>query len=86
MIGYAGEDPGDPVLVPAGTIVAFSSFTLHRSGGNTTGRPRRSYFMAFTPALFPYADPARGEVYSPAAVPFLRGGRPLDPPSRAPQK
>lgn len=75
MVGYGGTDTGDPVCVPAGTIVAFSSFTLHRSGSNSTDYPRRSYFMAFTPALFPYAERSKGEVYSPAAVPFLDGGR-----------
>lgn len=77
MVGYEGDDPGDPVIVRAGTIVAFSSLTLHRSGPNRTDRPRRSYFMAFTPELFPYADRSRGDVYSPAAVPFLQEGRRL---------
>lgn len=75
MIGYEGDDPGDPVVVPVGTIVAFSSVTLHRSGCNSTDRPRRSYFMAYTPALFPHADRSKGDVYSPAAVPFLEEGR-----------
>lgn len=75
MIGYQGDDPGDPVVVPAGTIVAFSSVTLHRSGSNTTNRPRRSYFMAYTPALFPHADRSKGEVYSPVGLPFLEEGR-----------
>jgi len=85
MIGYAGDDRGDPVIVPAGTIVAFSSFTLHRSGCNATSRPRRSYFMAFTPALFPYADRSRGAVYSPAAVPFLEAGRRVGPAGGEPK-
>lgn len=64
MVGYEGPDPGDLVCVPAGTLVAFSSFLLHRSGANTTDRPRRSYFVAYTPTLFKHADPAKGGVYS----------------------
>lgn len=63
MVGYTGSDPGDLIEVPAGTLVAFSSFLLHRSGANTTDRPRRSYFMAYTPTLFTHGDPAKG-VYS----------------------
>ena len=43
MIGYHGDDPGVPVIVPAGTIVCFSSNCFHRSGANTTRNPRRSY-------------------------------------------
>ena len=41
LVGYAGGDPGDPVIVPAGSIVCFSSTLLHRSGANTTDRMRR---------------------------------------------
>lgn len=56
MVGYKGPDEGDFVNVKAGSLVAFSSFLLHKSGANVTERPRRSYFMAFTPELFAYAD------------------------------
>lgn len=63
MVGYDGDDPGILVEVGAGTLVAFSSFLLHKSGANTTDRPRRSYFVAFTPELFTYADVSKG-VYS----------------------
>ena len=35
LIGYTGSDPGDPLIVPAGSIVAFDSYVLHRSGPNT---------------------------------------------------
>lgn len=56
MVGYKGPDEGDFVNVKAGSLVAFSSFLLHKSGANVTDRPRRSYFMAFTPELFTYAD------------------------------
>ncbi len=63
MVGYEGEDEGDLVEVKAGSLVVFSSFLLHKSGANTTNRPRRSYFLAFTPELFTYADKSKG-VYS----------------------
>lgn len=73
MVGYSGNDPGDLVEVPAGTLVAFSSRLLHKSGANTTSRPRRSYFVAFTPTLFSHADKSKG-VYS-AAEPLLDKGQ-----------
>lgn len=40
-IGYAGDDPGDPLIAPAGSIACFSSTVLHRSGPNTTAQMRR---------------------------------------------
>jgi ectoine hydroxylase-related dioxygenase (phytanoyl-CoA dioxygenase family) len=48
MIGYSGEDPGDAVAVPAGSIVAFSSTLLHRTGPNTSDRARRAYIAQYT--------------------------------------
>ena len=43
LVGYFGDDPGDPVIVPAGSIACFSSTLLHRSGINATDRMRRVY-------------------------------------------
>ena len=57
-IGYDGPDPGVPVVVPAGAVVAFSSTTLHRSGGNTTDRRRRAYLAQYSDG--PILDPATG--------------------------
>ena len=74
MIGYRGDDEGDLVEVPAGTLVAFSSRLLHKSGANTTDRPRRSYFVAFTPTLFRHADESKG-VYSQADPLIVAGER-----------
>ena len=48
MIGYSGADPGDPVVVPAGSIVCFSSTVLHRSGPNTTDHMRRVYVAQYS--------------------------------------
>jgi ectoine hydroxylase-related dioxygenase (phytanoyl-CoA dioxygenase family) len=73
MVGYYGNDPGDLVEVNAGTLVAFSSFLLHKSGANLTNRPRRSYFIAFTPDLFTYADDPN-KLYN-SGEPFLQRGK-----------
>ena len=72
MVGYQGEDPGDPVEVTAGTLVAFSSFLFHKSGANMTNKPRRSYFVAYTPELFTHADVSKG-IYS-SGEPLLVNG------------
>jgi ectoine hydroxylase-related dioxygenase (phytanoyl-CoA dioxygenase family) len=48
LIGYAGEDPGDPLILPAGSIACFSSTVFHRSGPNTTGRMRRAYVAQYS--------------------------------------
>jgi ectoine hydroxylase-related dioxygenase (phytanoyl-CoA dioxygenase family) len=48
LIGYAGDDPGDPLSMPAGSIAAFSSTLLHRTGPNTTHQPRRVYIAQYT--------------------------------------
>lgn len=48
MVGYFGDDPGDPVIVPAGSIACFSSTLFHRSGPNTTSRMRRVYLAQYS--------------------------------------
>jgi len=48
LVGYFGDDPGDPVIVPAGSIACFSSTLLHRSGPNTTDRMRRVYLAQYS--------------------------------------
>jgi ectoine hydroxylase-related dioxygenase (phytanoyl-CoA dioxygenase family) len=48
LIGYFGDDPGEPVLVPAGSIACFSSTLFHRSGPNTTNRIRRIYLAQYS--------------------------------------
>ncbi len=48
LVGYTGDDPGDVVICPAGSLVAFSSYTLHRSGPNTTGEMRRVYVLQYS--------------------------------------
>lgn len=71
MVGYDGPDPGLPVVVKAGTVVAFSSRLLHRSGENHSDRLRRAWLVQYT------AEP----LYRPEgglhilAEPFLTAGQ-----------
>ena len=58
--GYFGSDPGVPMTCKAGTVVAFSSLTLHRSGSNSTDKPRRAYICQYS--LEPIKDPETGEL------------------------
>jgi ectoine hydroxylase-related dioxygenase (phytanoyl-CoA dioxygenase family) len=48
MIGYVGDDPGDPLILPAGSVACFSSTVFHRSGPNTTGRTRRALVAQYS--------------------------------------
>lgn len=65
LVGYFGDDPGDPVICPAGSIAVFSSNCFHRSGSNTTNRMRRVYLAQYSaePIINPqgkvhaFADP-----------------------------
>lgn len=76
LIGYSGDDPGDPLTVPAGSIAAFSSTVFHRTGPNTSNHPRRVYIAQYT------AQPLLNEDHSRPrhlAEPLLLAGqRPPD--------
>jgi ectoine hydroxylase-related dioxygenase (phytanoyl-CoA dioxygenase family) len=48
LIGYLGDDPGDPLIVPAGSVACFSSTLFHRSGPNATDRVRRVYVAQYS--------------------------------------
>ena len=69
LIGYAGEDPGVPVEVPAGGVAVFSSTTLHRSGANTSDQVRRAYLAQYSPEIMPFKEGTTRQ-----AVPFLKDG------------
>ena len=47
-VGYHGDNPGIPVILPAGSIAAFWSTALHRSGANTTSNPRRIFLAQYS--------------------------------------
>ena len=71
LVGYEGDDPGVLVEVPAGSVAVFSSTTLHRSGANTTARPRRAYLAQYS------GEPIRasnGALWG-QAVPFVANGQ-----------
>jgi ectoine hydroxylase-related dioxygenase (phytanoyl-CoA dioxygenase family) len=69
--GYFGDEPGIPAIVPAGSLVVFSSVTFHRSGANTTDKMRRAYVTQYSPA--PIYKPNTNEPMH-LAVPFLDHG------------
>lgn len=48
-IGYHGDEPGIPVILPAGSIAVFWSTVLHRSGANTTDQMRRIFLAQYSP-------------------------------------
>jgi ectoine hydroxylase-related dioxygenase (phytanoyl-CoA dioxygenase family) len=71
LIGYTGSDPGDAVIVPAGSIVAFDSFVFHRSGPNRTENMRRIYLPQYSAAPILRPD---GRPWA-IATPFLKDGQ-----------
>jgi hypothetical protein len=58
LVAWDGPDQGDPVIAPAGSVVAFSSLLLHASADNRSERWRRVYQIRYTPR--PVTDPATG--------------------------
>ena len=70
-IGYTGTDPGEPVVVRAGSIACFSSTVLHRSGANTTDQMRRVYLAQYS--IEPILNPERTAPRH-LAVPLSRDG------------
>jgi ectoine hydroxylase-related dioxygenase (phytanoyl-CoA dioxygenase family) len=48
LVGYRGTETGEIVEVAAGSIVAFSSLTMHRTGANSTDRPRRALVCQYS--------------------------------------
>jgi ectoine hydroxylase-related dioxygenase (phytanoyl-CoA dioxygenase family) len=70
-VGYFGDDPGEAVVCPAGSVVVFSSTVFHRSGANSTPNMRRAYAVQYSPE--PVLEPD-GSLKG-LAEPFLRGGQ-----------
>jgi ectoine hydroxylase-related dioxygenase (phytanoyl-CoA dioxygenase family) len=70
-VGYFGRDPGIPAIVPAGSIVVFSSYVFHRSGPNLTDKLRRVYLAQYSAEIIlnPEGTPWAQE------VPFLKNGQ-----------
>ena len=74
-IGYHGDDPGIPAIVPTGSIVVFSSRTFHRSSPNTTDGWRRVYLAQYSAE--PIMDKT-GEKTWNQAVPVVLNGEKVD--------
>jgi ectoine hydroxylase-related dioxygenase (phytanoyl-CoA dioxygenase family) len=72
---YFGSDPGLPVVVPAGSIVCFSSTVIHRSGPNLTDRLRRVYLLQYSADVI--MDRSGDEPWG-SFEQFLHEGRRLD--------
>ncbi len=70
LIGYKGEDPGIAVEVPAGSVVAFTSYNFHRSGANTTPDTRRVHLPQYSSEPILRTD---GSIWA-QAVPFVKDG------------
>ena len=77
MVGYFGDDPGIPVICPAGSIACFSSTVFHRSGFNGTERMRRIYLAQYSPEVILKQD---GSAPLNDAVEFLRHGETVASP------
>ena len=70
LVGYHGDEPGVEIDVPKGSIVVFSSTSLHRSSANTTDQRRRAYLAQYS------SEPiysSSGKLWS-MAVPFVKNG------------
>jgi ectoine hydroxylase-related dioxygenase (phytanoyl-CoA dioxygenase family) len=48
LVGYFGAEKGVPAIVPAGSIVVFTSINFHSSGTNTTDKMRRAYLAQYS--------------------------------------
>ena len=71
MIGYTGDDPGDPIVAPAGSIALFSSTVFHRSGRNQSPGIRRIFLPQYSAEPVLNAE-GTGPMY--IAEPFLKDG------------
>lgn len=77
-VGYFGNAEGVPAIVPAGSLVVFSSLCFHRSGQNTTDQMRRAYVTQYSPE--PIYRPGSQELLH-LGIPFLSQGHRVSPPS-----
>lgn len=78
-VGDDRGEAGEPVPVRRGDVLVFSSLLLHRSGPNTTGRPRRAWILQYCVASATSA--LSGKPLDDRLL-VAEGGRWLDPPVR----
>ena len=70
-VGYFGSAKGIEAIVPAGTLVVFSSLVFHCSSPNRTNSMRRAYVTQYSPEII--RDP-NSNAPKHLAVPFLEKG------------
>ena len=70
-VGYFGDAEGVQAIVPAGTLVVFSSLVFHCSSPNRTSSMRRAYVTQYSPEVI--FDPAT-DTPKHLDVPFLENG------------
>ena len=58
-VGYFGDDPGVPVVLPAGGAIVFSSTVFHRSGTNRSSSARRAFISEYSPVSMPIVEANR---------------------------
>lgn len=68
LVGYVGDDPGELLEVPAGSVVAMASTTLHRSGPNVTEVPRRAFLVSYSPTPITQANGALWNLADPVVL------------------
>ena len=71
LVGYFGDDPGIPVVIPAGSIAVFSSTVFHRSGPNVTDELRRVYIAQYSREVIMTKE---GDRPFGSSEPFIRDG------------
>lgn len=62
--GYSGDETGEAIICQAGTMIVFSSLTMHRSGPNLTNRLRRAYLVQYSPAIIRDLDSGQPKRFS----------------------
>lgn len=73
---YFGEDPGIPVPIPAGSVVAFQSMLFHRSGPNQSSGMRKAYVVQYS--VEGMRNPVTGDVFENGPVIARNGQRLAD--------
>ncbi len=78
LVGYEGDDPGELIEMPAGSVAVFESTSLHRSGANSTGNLRRAYLTQYSRERIRSTG---GELWG-QAVPFVQEGQLVYDPAK----
>ena len=76
LVGYSGNEVGEAAIMSAGSIVAFSSVTFHRSGANSTNEPRRVFVAQYS--VEPIIDPRNDQLWALATPLLINGERVSD--------